>query len=429
MIHKDVLKTIKKDRQNDKFQYPYYGKYSISEISPSILELFNVNQPRNTLPMDFFKSRTREHNKVILFMVDGMGYDHFLEYHKSFPFFGKLEQNADIFPITSVFPSTTPAALTSIHTGLTPQEHGLPEWTVYFEEFDKIIETFPFRPIMTSEREILLSMGGTPEMLYQGTTVYQQLKDNNIKSYVFISHEYSTSAYSRMTQQGSNVVAFIDYKDLFSKLTKILNEEKEPAYFFVYWSHIDSTQHVFGPRSKEHIASMQSFSDYMMDDFLPNLRPESVKDVLFTMVADHGHTSIRGEDIIFLNNYLPLENNYLRSPAQLSIQPTGSPHDVFLHIYEPRIKETLEFLQKELKDKAVVMTSEEAIEKGLFGLNKATSRFKKRVGDILILPYRGFHVWYKHNPGMNYGQKGIHGGLTEEEMIVPFAVAPLSDLL
>lgn len=429
MIHHEVLETIKKDKQQESFILPYYGKYSIAEIPPTVLQFFGIPSYRQQLPPSFLPQNLGTYNKILFFFVDGFGYNHFTDYHPSLPFFAKLAEVGEVYPVTSVFPSTTPAALTTLHTNLTPQEHGLPEWTVYFEEFDRIIETFPFRPILTSEREALLQMGGHPEMLFKGTTVYETLAASGIKPYVFIYEEYAGSAYSRMTQKGSTVVAFRNFADLFDRLSEIINNETNPAYFFVYWSHVDSMEHIFGPGSKEHIQALTELSSYLTDNLMKKLEPKAIEDTLFMLTSDHGQSSIKGEDIIYLNAYLDLENNYLRSPSTNTIYPTGAPHDVFLHIYPPKIAETVALLKQKLAGKADILPIREAIEENLFGLNTPTERFLKRVGDILILPYEGYHVWYKHSPTIHYGQRGMHGGLSEEEMIVPFAVAPLTKLL
>ncbi len=428
MIHSEVLEEIKRKKHKNNFIFPYYGKLSTSEVGPTILSMLGAPNERATLALDD-PNLGMKHNKVVFFLVDGLGYDHVIKYNKEARFLSKLAGKGEIYPITSVFPSTTPAALTTIHTGLTPQEHGLPEWTVYFEEFDRIIETFPFRPIMTGEKEILLTMGGSPDMLYKGETIYQKLAKSKIKSYVFISHEYATSAYSRRTQEGSEVVQFSDFKDLGEKLVSKLGVEEGPSYYFVYWSLIDSTGHVFGPESQEHINSIKSFSESMETVFLDKLDKESSKDTMFILTSDHGQTSINSEDIVFLNDYIELEESYLWGKSSKSILPTGSPHDVFLHIYGPKVENVLKFLKRELKEKAYVLTIEKALSLGLFGLNKPSERFLKRIGSILIIPHKGYHVWYKHDPNMHYGQRGMHGGLSEAEMIVPFSVARLSELL
>jgi hypothetical protein len=46
----------------------------------------------------------------------------------------------------------------------------------------------------------------------------------------------------------------------------------------------------------------------------------------------------------------------------------------------------------------------------------------------LVLPKPGNHIWYEHFPKETFLQLGTHGGLSEEEMIVPFGVAKISDL-
>lgn len=430
MIHTDILEQIKKDKEQRNFIYPYYEKYSIAEVPPTILSMFDIPTKRKKLPASFFeKFGSKKYKKILFFFVDGLGYNHFKEYLPQIPFFQKIAEKGEVFPLTSVFPSTTPAALTTIHTNLTPQEHGLPEWTVYFEEFDRIIETFPFRPIQTVPREILMTMGGHPDMLYKGNTIYQMLAEHNITSYLFTAYEYATSAYSATIQKGSIVIPCTDYTDMFAKLIKFLKQEQDPSYFFVYWSHIDSIEHVFGPKSPEHQTALASFSKNMFEKLLSQLSTEVADDVLFLMTADHGQAGIKGEDIIYLNKYLPLEENYMKSPNDKTIQPTGAPHDVFLFIHPDKVDETIRLLRRELQDKADVETTEQAVKAGLFGINQPSERFLKRIGNVLILPHEGYHVWYKHAPNMHYGQRGIHGGLSEEEMIVPFVIAKLKDLI
>jgi predicted AlkP superfamily pyrophosphatase or phosphodiesterase len=428
MIHYDVLHTIKKYALHESFIYPYYGKYSIAEIPPTILTLFNTYTDRAALPESVFADYVGKYKKIVFFFIDGLGFDHFLFTEKSLPFFYNLAHQGEVYPLTSVFPSTTPAALTTLHTNRTPQEHGLPEWTVYFEEFDKIIEPIPFRPHLTGPRSTLLEMGGTPDMLYSGSTLYSTLADNKIKPYILTNEEYIGGPYSQATQRGSIGVPFKTPEELFEKLTTLLHEEEGPAYFFVYWSKVDTVEHTFGPHSKEHVAALTEVAT-LLENHLATIDKEVAKDVLLLLSSDHGQADISNDEIIYLNQYLQLESNYLRTTASNVIHPTGSPHDVFLYIYPPKLDETLALLNRELSNKAEVITTKEAIARRLFGLNEPSERFLKRIGDVLILPYEGYHVWYKHQPNLHWGQRGIHGGLSQQEMIVPFAIAPLSKLL
>src|SRR5947207_10849784 len=108
MIHRGQLHDLLLDRQHGSFVYPYYGKYSIAELTQSILNLFGVATARPTLPFPLVIGDPVQH--VVLFFVDGLGLNHFTEQADFQPFFGLLRDRADVYPLTTVFPSTTPAA-------------------------------------------------------------------------------------------------------------------------------------------------------------------------------------------------------------------------------------------------------------------------------------------------------------------------------
>jgi len=75
------------------------------------------------------------------------------------------------------------------------------------------------------------------------------------------------------------------------------------------------------------------------------------------------------------------------------------------------------------------MKTIDATEIGLFGIGKPRKRFFERVGDLLVLPYNKHTVWYEHMKGKKMYFLGCHGGLSRDEMFVPFAMAKLSELL
>ncbi|MDB5189475.1 MAG: hypothetical protein JWL82_432 [Parcubacteria group bacterium] len=415
MIHHDLLHVIKKDRQHESFIYPYYGSYSIAEVPPSIRQWLGLpHGDRAVFP--FSARHDHGYTSVLFFFIDGLGFDHFVDYEQELPFFHRLKEKSDVYPITSVFPSTTPAALTTLHTNKTPQEHGLPEWMVYFEECNEIVHPF-------------LSEGTSPEMLYQGQTFYEELAEHAVQPYVFMKEEnFNKGAYTGTTQKGSIPMPFSGTDDLLEQLVTTLTEQSSPAYYFVYWDKVDGAEHRYGPRTREHLLALHEVSSFL-ESVTQRLTPESTRDTLFILSSDHGQSAIRNEDIIYLNDYVDLEASYQHGATGGAIYPTGAPHDVFLHIHEPKREATIRYLKTQLDGKAEVLSTKEAVERGLYGLNQPTERFLRRVGDVLILPYEGYHVWFKHAPGDIFGQLGIHGGLSQREMIVPLAIAPLTELL
>lgn len=426
MIHLKLIDELKQ-KGSEHFVYPDYGRYSIAEIVPSLLKRFGVESRRGVFPDNFLPPKKSPDEKVLLFMADGLGFDHFVE-HQELDFFHRLATRGQVHPITSVFPSTTPAALTTIHTGLTPQEHGLPEWTVYFEEVDRIIQTLPFTYEPGHRRESVMDIGGAPEMLYEGDTIYERLRVSGIKSFMMTYYEYVDGSYTRMTQKGAETIGYLNGTDLFAKLKEKIENTPGPAYFFVYWSEIDRVEHFFGPRSPEHIKQLEDFS-FLVNRFLSQLDQNKSGEVLVLLTADHGQTDIRGENIIYLNQYLPVQENYSKSKQGNVILPSGAPHDVFLAVNPEKLDETRDFLAHELKERARVLTINDALKEGLFGLNDPSVKFLRRVGNLLILPFEGTHVWYKYGQEEEYRLRGMHGGLSEKEMVVPFASAWISDLL
>jgi len=431
MIDEEFKNIIEEESRVGEFIYPSYEKYCFSNIPSTILKFFNIKTRRPSLPPKIYRNRVEyeDSKKIILLLIDGYGYNQWLECHKKYKFLKEISQNGVISPITTVFPSTTAAALTTINTGLTPQEHALPEWHIYFEEIDMIINTLPFTPLGDKGQDRLLEMGVNPKILYNGNTIYQTLKNESVKSYTFIKASYAHSCYSKIVHEGSTIVPFITYSDMFTKLRKIVKEEKGPAYFYAYLDNLDAIGHLYGPHTMEYFAELSALSYSIKTELLEKIGRKETKQTLLLITSDHGQVGISPEDTIYLNEFQKLTHALKRSKKGKPILPTGSARDVFLHIEPTKLEGTYNFLSKKLQRKAKVMKTIDATEIGLFGIGKPRKRFFERVGDLLVLPYNKHTVWYEHMKGKKMYFLGCHGGLSRDEMFVPFAMAKLSELL
>ena len=69
----------------------------------------------------WFPEPVRHARQVVVLIVDGLGWDQFVEHRALMPSLAAMTGG----PITTVAPTTTATALASIATGLTPGEHGL----------------------------------------------------------------------------------------------------------------------------------------------------------------------------------------------------------------------------------------------------------------------------------------------------------------
>jgi hypothetical protein len=69
------------------------------------------------------------------------------------------------------------------------------------------------------------------------------------------------------------------------------------------------------------------------------------------------------------------------------------------------------------------------IKKGLFGIGEPSDKFLQRAGNLLLLPHKNQSLWYEYIKGEKLEYKGNHGGLSEDEMLIPFAISRFSELI
>ncbi len=409
------------------FLYPRYNQNCICNIPGTILDLFDVNHNLPKLPMKI-NTEGDGTNKVVLFVLDGFGYNQFTRYHNEHKFLSSLAKKSEVFPLTSIFPSQTTNALTTLNTGLTPQEHGLFEYYIYIKEVDRIVNTLSFEPLGSRIRNELLEKGFSPEILFNGPSIQSKLKDAGIKSFTHIYASYAYSHYSKLLYKDSTFIPSLKSSDLIVTLKKKLKKESGPAYFFVHLSNLDTISHEYGPTSYEYNAELSAISYLLNKELIEKIDPQTAKETLILLTADHGGVNIVPNDTTYLNSFSDVLGNLEQGKTGNPILPTGSARDVFLHVKPDKLLETQDLLLKRIGNKAKIVETKQAINDGLFGRGEVGKQFVDRAGNLLILPYRNETVWFEHFKDIKYNPIGQHGGLSPEEMIVPLAVTKLDKL-
>ena len=427
MIFEEAGASIKRRSGDSDFLYPCYEENCISNIPGTVLDLFGVKNKKPRLPIDI-TSETDEVDKIVLFVLDGFGYNQFLRYYKNHKFLSTLAEKSNVYPLTSIFPSQTTNALTTLNTGLTPQEHGLFEYYIYLKEVDSIVNTLRFEPIGSKKRNELVEKGYNPNILFKGNTIQNTLKQAGVKSFTHIYASYAYSHYSTLLFADSTIIPSLNSSDLIVTLKKKLEQEEGPAYFFVHLSNLDTISHEYGPNSYEYNTELSAISYLLNKELIQKIDAETAKHTLLLMTSDHGGVNIVPEDTTYLNGFIEVLNNLKQGKTGKTILPTGSARDVFLHVKEEKLTETKELLTKKIGGKAKIVETKDALNNGLFGQGEITSQFIDRAGNLLILPYRNETVWFEHFPDIKYNPVGQHGGLNEEEMLVPLAITKLDDL-
>ena len=406
---------------------PDYDRYCLSNVPSTVLSLLGVDPRRATLPKDALgATEAAGVENVILMLFDGLGYRELLR-QKGQGFFRSLASKGSVRPITTVFPSTTAAALTTVSTGLTPQEHGLPEWFVYMDELDEVIVTLPFAKVGEQGRDTLVGRI-KPTILFDGTTIFERLKKEGIRSLSLTNRALAYTAYSKESRKGSQVLPYASASDLAVSLRRRLERARGRNLFYVYWSYIDTIEHIYGPNTPESEVETSLISHAFQEGFLSKLERGTARKTLVIATADHGQINVVPKETVYMNRYRKLPLFLERGPSGRLIPPWGSARDTYLRVKEEKLDEAQEYLEGKLEGIATVMKTEDAIEEGLFGVNKPSRKFSRRVGDLMVLPHGKRTVWYRYREGDSLDLKGHHGGLSRDEMTIPLAAARVSDI-
>ena len=127
MFNPSALKIIPKEKTE--IILPRYQDYCFANLPLTILKLFGCRYPNPTLPQDAFPD-PQKYQRLILILLDAFGFQNFKNQQSQFRFLTNKQSFSSYFR----FPSTTAAALSTLHTGVLPKKHGLIEWQLYLPE-------------------------------------------------------------------------------------------------------------------------------------------------------------------------------------------------------------------------------------------------------------------------------------------------------
>jgi hypothetical protein len=360
------------------------------------------------------------YDSVVLFLIDGFGW-RFFDRFQDGPFLKRIGRLAgrQAEKLTSQFPSTTSAHITTLHTGLTVGEHGLFEWNIYEPDLEAVITPLLFSYAGTTERDTLKADGVDPGRLYPAASLYPGLAERGVRAAIFQHREYTPSTCSDALYRGAVARGYKTLPEALVNLAEALTKPVPPAYFVFYYDRLDAISHEYGPNSPQVEAEILNFLLAMERIFLPALHPGGR--TLFLFTADHGQSEVDPATAIYLNTeprFAGAEKFIRTDRAGQPVVPVGAPRDFFLPIREGMLDEAQAFFASRLEGRAEVRTVAEMAAGGWFG-PRVSERFRARAGDLVLLPYRGESVWWYEKDKFVMKHYGHHGGLTPQEMEIP----------
>ena len=320
--------------------HPGYGAECVTALIPALLE--GADEPA-WLPAGSLEARC-----VVLFVLDGLGWNQLGTREGLAPTLSALDGG----PITTVAPTTTATALTSITTGRPPGEHGVVGYRVAVEE--GVLNTLRW------------SVGGGGFEDRPDPRTFQPCPTFGAQRPPVVTRaEHAGSGFSRAHLAD---VRMIGYQDRSGAVDAVVDAAgSAEAFVYAYWDGIDRTAHEygFGERYDEELTACDAMVAAMLDRLAP--------DTALLVTADHGQVEV-GERMLTL-------------PGEVSAlvdRQSGEARFRWLHSHPGSATDLLAASQEAFGALAWVVGVDEAVNSGWFG-PMVTPAARARLGDVALV--------------------------------------------
>ncbi|MBO66055.1 MAG: alkaline phosphatase family protein [Actinomycetota bacterium] len=350
---------------------PAHGEMSVSSIVPAIL----TKQANSLVPEDILEA-----DCIVLLVLDGLGWNQIKDRRGDLPFLHAGSATA----ITTVAPSTTAAALTSIATGVPPGEHGVigykiptPQgllnslrWSVGGQSMVGELSPIDFQPVEPF-------LGTNPPTITRA--------------------EFKTTGFTQAHLRNGK---FRGWWSPATLVTEIIDQVETGATFvYAYYDGVDTIAHVHG--FDRHYQDELKFVDALVERIFQELPDGAV----LLVTADHGMVEV-GDRI------LQLEEEIVHRTSMTS----GEARFLWLHA-DSGGAESLEEAAQFHSDVAWIVPLEQILDERWFG-PYVSNEAQRRMGDLAIVARDPVAIMDPRLPDSPH-LIARHGSLTADEMLVP----------
>jgi hypothetical protein len=355
---------------------PSYEGANVSAIIPALFG------PKGTRELPAWMPASVQGAKsVVLLVVDGLGWHQLTDHQHLAPTLTSMEGGS----ITTVAPTTTVTALTSITTGLTPGEHGMVGYRMdmgrhvmqmlrWSDEKGELRSTYPPEIVQ-------------PTPPFMGASVP-----------VISKAEFENTSFTAAHLRGSRLFGWRAASSIAVQVGALLRENHQ--FIYAYYDGIDKIAHErgFGPYYDSELRTV----DRLVGDIIEQLTPDSV----LLVTADHGQVQVGA-------NTIAPHADVIAGVAYQS----GEGRFRWLHAVGGAVQDVVAAAQHHYADIAWVVTRDQAIDDGWFG-PRVTDVARKRLGDVALVPFADTSFSDPADSGP-FQLICRHGSLTAAEVDVP----------
>lgn len=303
--------------------------------------------------------------------------------------------------LSSVFPSSTAPAITSLMSGAYVGEHAITGW-----HLQQRVGESAMRPLPMDQRQH--PGQAAPSSVHQWSPWADQTKTRcaAIQPEAIVNSTYSTYGMPKADRFGYN---------RFSEIPEILNaaittNSNKPQYCYIYIPDFDATSHHFGWQSPQAAKCIRAL-DQVYEQLANQVT--ALNGVIVT-VSDHGFTDIEADKQFWLNDFPSLYEHF---DAPLS----GEPRAAICHVSPERCDQFTERASSELASICTVHRTEDLIRDNWFGATPSPAH-RYRFGTHWLIPRDGYALFDQLDGEKRPTLIGMHGGISDTEMQVPLIV-------
>lgn len=320
----------------------------------------------------------RDARAVVLFVIDGLGWSIIDHHREHMPTLASFEGG----PITTIAPSTTTAALTSITTGLPPAEHGVVGYRIAIggEVLNVLRWSLPWGRPPPKPDEF------QPRLAFDGEAIPAVTRA-----------DFASTGFTNLHLRGAAFHGWHAPSSIGVHCRRLVEKER---FVYAYYGTADIVFHMHGLVDDFLVAEL-GHVDRLIGDVAASL-PDSVA---LVVTADHGHVQLeRWIEVTELDGLVATQ--------------AGEARFRYLHAKPGAAGELLEATTKLCGEQAWVLSRDQLIDEGWLGTRAPSPEVRKRIGDVVIAAREPVGFVDPANQGETR-LLSAHGSLTAQEMLVP----------
>jgi hypothetical protein len=402
------------------FLYPNYAGWSILNLPDSISHWLGAPDlgagPLAETLTDPLGDGIRH---IVLVLMDALSIHRLRRWIRAgdLPTWESLAGSGLLAPLTSIVPCTTSAALTSLWTGRAAVQHAIAGYELWLKEYGLVANSILHAP-MSFKGEVgsLKSAGFEPEKFMTLRTLGRHLAQHGVQTFAFQHQSIARSGLSNMLMHEVNGHSFHTPAELWANARVALESRTGGRnLFWIYWGEVDHLSHFYGPDDERALGELIDFTAALEREFLERLSPAARLETLFILLADHGQIATQPDPHYDLSSHPGLAR-------RLHMLPTGENRLAYLYVKPGQMEAVREYLERTWPNQFITLDPAYAVERGLFGPGEPHPRLLERLGDLLVVAKGNAYLWWSASEDHLFGR---HGGLSPEEMLVPFLAVRL----